>query len=256
MNLTDKLLAAFLNNLAMSEGIQMIGMFEGKGTGINFSNWTSGLSVDDDFSLFQIMTIMVIDNFIHLILLYYFEKILPGDHGIAEPWNFPYKYLSSWLWSQKQQQDAFSINSEESFLSKQQTDYGSIDEPNIDYGLPVYIEDETAYQSRNIGIRINNLKKRFKQFGKSKIAVNNLSLNVYEGQITVLLGHNGAGKSTTISMITGLCKPDKGNILIDNIDVVKNTRQARSVLGYCPQHNLLFDDLTVYEHLKFFSQKL
>jgi ATP-binding cassette subfamily A (ABC1) protein 3 len=55
-------------------------------------------------------------------------------------------------------------------------------------------------------------------------------------------------------MITGLTKPTSGNILINNKDVVKDTDEARSVLGYCPQHNLLFEDLTVLEHLVFFSK--
>jgi len=50
------------------------------------------------------------------------------------------------------------------------------------------------------GVQLKNLRKTF---GKKKVAVNGLSLNLYEGQITVLLGHNGAGKTTTMSMITG-----------------------------------------------------
>ncbi len=54
-------------------------------------------------------------------------------------------------------------------------------------------------------------------------------------------------------MITGLSSPVAGNILIDNIDIVKNTKEARMNIGLCPQHNLLFDSLTVYEHLKFFA---
>jgi ABC-type multidrug transport system ATPase subunit len=69
-----------------------------------------------------------------------------------------------------------------------------------------------------------------------------------------LKGHNGAGKSTTISMICGLYRPSSGNILVDNYNVVNETKKARSKLGYCPQHNLLFDDLTVNEHLVFFSK--
>ena len=118
----------------------------------------------------------------------------------------------------------------------------------------VFIEDESAYSKRKIGIAIKSLFKQFKQLGKVKQAVSNLSLNIYEGQITVLLGHNGAGKSTTISMITGICEPNAGSILINGIDIVQETQKARSVLGYCPQHNLLFDDLTVMEHLEFFSK--
>ena len=81
MTLGDKLLALFVNNLAMGEGIQLIGIFEAKGTGINFSNWSQGESVDDSFSFLQVMLVMFFNNFIHLILLYYFEQVLPGDHG-------------------------------------------------------------------------------------------------------------------------------------------------------------------------------
>jgi ABC-type multidrug transport system ATPase subunit len=55
-------------------------------------------------------------------------------------------------------------------------------------------------------------------------------------------------------MITGLAKPNSGSIQVNGVDIVENTAEARKVLGYCPQHNLLFDDLTVYEHLKFFSK--
>ena len=69
-----------------------------------------------------------------------------------------------------------------------------------------------------------------------------------------MLFNLGAGKSTTISMITGLCEPTNGNILVNNTDIVVKTKEARKNLGYCPQHNLLFDNLTVYEHLRFFSK--
>lgn len=55
-------------------------------------------------------------------------------------------------------------------------------------------------------------------------------------------------------MITGLTEPTSGQILINGIDIVQNTNDARRCIGFCPQYNLLFDDLTVYEHLKFFSQ--
>lgn len=55
-------------------------------------------------------------------------------------------------------------------------------------------------------------------------------------------------------MITGLAEPTNGKILINDIDIVQDTKQARKCIGFCPQYNLLFDDLTVYEHLKFFSK--
>jgi ATP-binding cassette subfamily A (ABC1) protein 3 len=115
-------------------------------------------------------------------------------------------------------------------------------------------ESDSNYAGKKVGIKISNLHKQFRQLGKVKPAVKNLNLNIYEGQISVLLGHNGAGKSTTISMITGLCEPTSGSILVNDINIVTNTSEARKNLGYCPQHNLLFDNLTVYEHLRFFSK--
>ena len=117
----------------------------------------------------------------------------------------------------------------------------------------VFIEDESIYAGKQVGIRLANVAKNFSQFGKLKQAVRDLSLNIYEGQISVLLGHNGAGKSTTISMITGLGEPTSGHILVNGVDIVRETSAARKFLGFCPQHNLLFDQLTVFEHLRFFA---
>ena len=55
-------------------------------------------------------------------------------------------------------------------------------------------------------------------------------------------------------MITGISKPTSGQILVDNHDIINETKQARAKIGYCPQHNLLFPELTVAEHLRFFSK--
>ncbi|KAJ8958665.1 hypothetical protein NQ318_016390 [Aromia moschata] len=99
------------------------------------------------------------------------------------------------------------------------------------------------------GIEIQNLCKRF----GNKSAVDNLCLNIYQNQITVLLGHNGAGKSTTMSMITGMIDVTSGNIKINGIDIKSNMDEIRKTLGLCPQDNLFFTDLTVAEHLQFFA---
>ncbi|OQR71610.1 ATP-binding cassette sub-family A member 1-like [Tropilaelaps mercedesae] len=84
-------------------------------------------------------------------------------------------------------------------------------------------------------------------------AVNNLSLDLYSHQITMLLGHNGAGKTTTMNILTGLIAPQHGDVFINGYSVRSNTRKARESLGLCPQHNTLFDELTVVEHLVFFA---
>ncbi|KAK7485122.1 hypothetical protein BaRGS_00023662, partial [Batillaria attramentaria] len=101
------------------------------------------------------------------------------------------------------------------------------------------------------GIKICNLRKKF---GKNKMAVDNLSLNMYEGQITVLLGHNGAGKTTTMSMLTGFIPPTSGTAYINDHDIRTDIDSVRDSLGLCPQHNILFGLLTVDEHLTFFAK--
>lgn len=108
-------------------------------------------------------------------------------------------------------------------------------------------------ESNNLvaGIKISHLKK---QFTKHKVAVRDVSLNMFEGQITVLLGHNGAGKTTTMSMLTGMLPPTSGTAIINGYDIRTNMKMVRDSLGLCPQHNILFDDLTVGEHLYFFSK--
>lgn len=76
---------------------------------------------------------------------------------------------------------------------------------------------------------------------------------MFQGHITALLGHNGAGKTTTMSILTGLFTPTTGSAYINGYSVLTDMDMIRQSLGICPQHNVLFDRLTVYEHLAFFS---
>ncbi|XP_064634814.1 uncharacterized protein LOC135492321 isoform X3 [Lineus longissimus] len=102
-----------------------------------------------------------------------------------------------------------------------------------------------------VGISIHHLTKKYK---KKKVAVNNLSMNFYEGQITALLGQNGAGKTTTINMLCGIFPPSSGSAYINGKSIWTEYSQIRKTLGYCPQHNVLFDSMTVKEHMKFFGK--
>ena len=74
-----------------------------------------------------------------------------------------------------------------------------------------------------------------------KVAVDSLTLNLYEGQITSFLGHNGAGKTTTMSMLTGLFPSTSGTAVIYGNDIHTDMDKIRTSLGMCPQHNVLFD---------------
>ena len=96
-------------------------------------------------------------------------------------------------------------------------------------------------------LRVQDLVKVFQNGFK---AVDGVNVRMYEGQIFALLGHNGAGKTTMISMLTGMLKPTEGLANVYGYDVFEHDiDEVRSIMGVCPQHDILFDLLTPIEHL-------
>lgn len=89
-----------------------------------------------------------------------------------------------------------------------------------------------------------------KFYGKQK-AVNCISFTAKKGEIVGFLGSNGAGKSTTMKILTGFIKPSEGTVMVNGIDVVKNPIEAQSKIGYLPEHNPLYLDMYVREYLQF-----
>ncbi len=83
------------------------------------------------------------------------------------------------------------------------------------------------------------------------VAVDNLDLEVREGEIFGFLGPNGAGKTTTIKMIVGMLQPTAGEIFIGGIDAIKNPLEAKAILGYIPDRPYLYEKLTAKEFLRF-----
>ncbi|GJQ67966.1 hypothetical protein Trydic_g16721 [Trypoxylus dichotomus] len=228
LTLTQKLLSCLGHNSAMAYGFQLILMYEGTGEGLTWSNIFSPVTPDDSLSLGLVMMMLLIDTFIYLIIALYVEAILPGDYGIPQVWYFPFTRT---FWCGEPQ-------------------YIGVEDSNKN----VLLESDVYEKEPNnlvAGVKISHLRK---QFTKHKVAVRDLSLNMFEGQITVLLGHNGAGKTTTMSMLTGMLPPTSGTAIINGYDIRTNMKMVRDSLGLCPQHNILFDDLTVREHLYFFCK--
>ena len=83
------------------------------------------------------------------------------------------------------------------------------------------------------------------------LAVDHLSLRVAAGELYSLLGHNGAGKTTAIKMLVGLMRPGSGTIRVGGYDVVTDTRQAVSMIGYVPDQPFLYEKLSGREILQF-----
>ena len=98
-------------------------------------------------------------------------------------------------------------------------------------------------------LRIEDLRKTFSGGFR---AVQGVNVKMYNSQIFALLGHNGAGKTTVISMLTGLLGKSQGNARCFDVDMFEQMDEVREFMGLCPQHDVLFDDLTPREHLDIF----
>ncbi len=102
----------------------------------------------------------------------------------------------------------------------------------------------------NVVLQAIGLTKRYDDL----LAVNDLSLKVYAGEVFGLLGPNGAGKTTSINMMCGLLKPDGGHVTIHDQIVTSGSADLRSRVGVCPQEIVLWKKLTCLEQLQFIGE--
>uniref|UniRef100_A0A8C9SU04 ATP binding cassette subfamily A member 3 n=1 Tax=Scleropages formosus TaxID=113540 RepID=A0A8C9SU04_SCLFO len=230
----QKASACLISNVGMSMGAQLVGMFEGKGTGIQWNNLFDPVTIDDDFSLAQVLGLLLLDSLLYGLVAWYVEAVFPGEYGVPLPWYF---FLLPSYWCGSPRMALVKENEEEDAEKAMKGEF---------------IEEEPA--GLVPGVKIKCLCKVFKVGNKMREAVRDLTLNMFEGQITVLLGHNGAGKTTTLSMLTGLFPPTSGCAYINGYDICQDMTLVRRSLGLCPQHDVLFDNLTVKEHLLFYAQ--
>ncbi len=99
-------------------------------------------------------------------------------------------------------------------------------------------------------IEASHLRKTF----GATVAVDDLSLHVEEGEIYGLVGSDGAGKTTTIRLLVAALRPDSGQVSVCGFPLDKKAEQARASLGYLSQRFSLYEDLTVLENIRFFSE--
>lgn len=212
------------------------------------------------------------DAVLYGLLAWYLDAVWQGNHGIPRKFYYfltpsywfgefdcvstrqPLDYSASVSYTssadrpKKETASPTKNGSSDSLESNDETDplvVSSRNQPYLDYGA-----------SGTPALRLENLSKTF-EFSCTKLkklAVSNLSLTVEQDQLLALLGHNGAGKSTTINMLTGLLSPTGGNAFIYDLNIKDHLDEIRTILGVCPQHDILWGDLTAREHMKIFSQ--
>ncbi|KAK1887045.1 Phospholipid-transporting ATPase ABCA1, partial [Dissostichus eleginoides] len=216
-----KLIVSLLSPVAFGFGCEYFALFEEQGVGIQWSNLLASPLEDDSYNLTTSISLMLFDAVLYGIMTWYFEAVFPGQYGIPR---------SYWC--------------------------GEKENPNISTPLSkkgnaeVCIEEEPSHIEP--GVYIENLVKVYSH--GNKLAVDGLSLRFYKGQITSFLGHNGAGKTTIMSILTGLFPPTSGTAYIHGKDIRSELSTIRQNLGVCPQHNVLFSMLTVEEHIWFYAR--
>ncbi len=96
-------------------------------------------------------------------------------------------------------------------------------------------------------LEVNNLTRSYGDF----LAVNNVSFSIGTGEIVGLLGHNGAGKTTIMKMISGYLEPDQGSILVEKIDLATQPKKIQQLLGYLPENLPVYPEMTVADYLDY-----
>ncbi|XP_061922729.1 phospholipid-transporting ATPase ABCA1-like [Entelurus aequoreus] len=225
-----KVAASLLSCVAFGFGCENFSKYEEQGIGIQWYNVGQSPEDGERYTFIVSIVMMLLDATLYWTLTWYIENVFPGQYGIPKVWYFPFT-ASYWC-------GRTTLPSIKDDLWK---------EANLNNE---YLEK--ADPTLKAGVSVRNLVKIYKT-GK-KLAVDGLSVDFYENHITSFLGHNGAGKTTTMSILTGLFPPTSGTALINGYDIHTDVDSIRKYLGMCPQHNVLYNELTVEEHIYFYAR--
>nr|QCO93566.1 ATP-binding cassette subfamily A member 1 [Chilo suppressalis] len=204
-----------------------VGQLEKYGQGLTFATMFTSHSTQSG-SAFAALLVMVWQGLFFFLLAWYLDHVYPGQYGQAMPWYF---LCQKQYWRKNDVTPDEEIEELEECAEQDQRYF------------------EPTPPGQDVGIKIMNVTKVFPK----QRALHNVSLDVFKGEITVLLGHNGAGKTTLMSIITGMLSATEGKVYVCGSEMRPQQDAARQRLGLCPQHNLFFPDLTVLEHVMFFT---
>jgi len=171
------------------------------------------------------------------------QLVIESDYGISRRWYWPVTApFEIWLERQRRRRPV-DVEANRPTLRLESTNAPPT--TIIDQNE----EDTTAYE----GIPAIEVAKASKRFGR-KYAIKDIVLQARRQEILALLGPNGAGKSTLINCSLGLYRLTSGTVKINGFDIEKDQDQVYRHIGVCPQHEILWPDLTAKEHLLFYCR--
>ncbi|XP_008435868.1 cholesterol transporter ABCA5 isoform X1 [Poecilia reticulata] len=227
-------LLCLLSPSAFSIGIAQVVYLEAQGDGAVFSSLTNG-----PHPLYVPLVMLALDCILYLLLTLYLDQVLPGDFGIKRSMLY---FLKPSYWSKHR---------------KRYVEVSSVydAEANGAPGGDECVEPVSPEFRGKEAIRITNICKVYKDKDSTVDALRGFTFDIYEGQITALLGHSGAGKSTLMNILCGICPPTNGSATIYGSPVaeIAEGSEMKQLVGICPQFNIIFDVLTVEEHLRIFA---
>ncbi|EQC39078.1 hypothetical protein SDRG_03286 [Saprolegnia diclina VS20] len=232
-----KMLASLLSPVALAMCIQTLAASEGVSVGITHS---TANTVYSNYRFQGGLGMLVLDFFLYALLAMYLEQVVPKDYGTPQKWYFPFS-PSYWCGAGSARGPAK--------VGEMKVLDPSVKNDNIE---TVGTELEKQ-ESNGEALVIQGIRKVFSVPGGKKIAVKGVDLVMYKDQITCLLGHNGAGKTTLISILTGMIPTTEGDAFFNGHRLTTQMSEIRKSLGMCPQHDVLYPDLTVREHLVFYG---
>jgi ABC-type multidrug transport system ATPase subunit len=194
------------------------------------------------------LIVLYISAFLYIILGIYLYEVLPQQFGIRK---HPLFFLKN-LWKKHKR-----IRSKSADLITHETiPIASADDEVVEEQRKV--ENITKEDKKKYPLIVDNLTKVYVDIGgkkgRIKRALNGVNLVLNKNEIFGLLGPNGAGKTTFFSLLTGIYEPTEGNAWVGGHSIKEKIVKVQELIGYCPQFDLLWEDLSVEEHLYFYSR--
>ncbi|KAF9174646.1 hypothetical protein BGX21_009875 [Mortierella sp. AD011] len=208
-----------------------------------------------DFSagttLFSCLMLMLGESVLFLLLTFYLDAVLPSEYGVQKPWHFPVSSLFKKHGTASQDPESYIASTQRASHDKEPNDDDILEGGDAD----VHAERDrvrTQYNHEKTPLIIQNLFHRYP--GKVEPALRGMTFGVENNTVLGLLGPNGAGKSTMIHLLTGLYSPTSGTAYVAGANIRTDMGAVHSRIGVCPQHDILWGDLTVADHLLFYSR--
>jgi ABC-type Na+ transport system ATPase subunit NatA len=241
-DLVWRVLFAFLPFAMLAKGLGDLGSYTD-------SALKSGLRFNDVgsygfFPLTDVYWWLAVDFGVYLVIALYLDNVLYSRRKL---WFF----LQPSYWTGAAMRPTSKPDDEEKFVVEDvdedvRAEENYIKSNQLNDNDAVIIDNVVkTYQSKLLGC-IPDGSKPFR-------AVKGVYLTIQKGSLLCLLGHNGAGKSTTIKMMTGLFGPTSGDATVFGHSIIDGMNEIRQVMGVCPQHDILWRQLTAREHLELFA---